>query len=66
MSKWTHYICEKCWRKREGDREPVRCKVELVMLDGQVSHCCFCGDATASGIFVREAPDKVLCKGACI
>ena len=57
MSRWTHSICESCWRKRELGRQPVRLK------DPQLELCCFCGYTHASGIYVREDPTKTLCQG---
>lgn len=56
--KWTHAICEPCWRKREPGRTPVR------VLVGQEESCCFCGDPTREGIYVRSNNKGLLCEGA--
>jgi hypothetical protein len=56
---WTHLICENCWRKREPKREPVR------LINAEEEKCCFCGSLTKSGIYVRENPNFLLCKGNC-
>lgn len=57
MSKWTHSICDDCWHKKEPEIEPSR----LVDVIGNI--CCFCGLLTTSGIYVREDPTELLCKG---
>lgn len=50
---WTHSICVPCWNKREPDRPPV------TVVEKEQNICCFCGELTDSGIFVREHPSKV-------
>ena len=58
MSAWTHTICRPCWDKLNPDREPVRVK------NAQTEPCCYCGNETFSGIYVRKDPDELpLCKG---
>ena len=53
MSAWNHSMCEACWVAYNPDRWPVR------VIDLDVAHiCCFCGDPTWVGIFVREDPDS--------
>ena len=59
MSQFTHSICDPCWIKRERDRIPHRLKERTTEI------CCFCGVAHNSGIYVREQPHLVLCKGDC-
>lgn len=56
-SKWTHAICDECWKKREPDREPHRFVPEARVLEG----CCFCLEPTRSGIYVREDPALTKC-----
>ena len=63
MSKWTHAVCRQCWSERNPGREPVR--VSEAYLDEKAEPCCFCGRPQQSGIFVRAAPDQVMCKGLC-
>ena len=53
MSEWTHPQCEACWVAYNPDRWPVR------VMDLDTAYiCCFCGDPTWVGIFVREDPDS--------
>jgi hypothetical protein len=59
MSKWNHHCCDFCWIQREPDRDPVRMRPQFV----EDEACCFCGQSTKSGIFVREDPAKALCQG---
>jgi hypothetical protein len=64
MSGWNHLICDDCWASREGDREPCRVRGEAEA-DGAEAPpapaCCFCGDPTTSGIFVRFDPRAMPC-----
>jgi hypothetical protein len=57
MSRWTHSLCMRCWKSREGDRMPVSVKEA-----GEYA-CCACGAKTTSGIFVRGNPVEFRCKG---
>ena len=57
-SSWTHAICDACWRRRNPDRHPVR-----AVLGAEELRCCFCGDWTETGIFVRHAPEELRCRG---
>ena len=50
MSQWTHGICDECWEEREPGREPARLKPRVL------DDCCFCGNMTRSGIYVRADP----------
>ncbi len=56
-SPWNHSTCEPCWELANPGRFPVRIKPRLEEV------CCFCGDKSTSGIYVREDPGKVCCKG---
>jgi hypothetical protein len=41
-------ICDECWRKQEGEREPVRLRCPA-------EECCYaCGRPTRSGIYTRR------------
>jgi hypothetical protein len=57
MSKWTHAICIPCWNEKNPDRDPITLREE------EKETCCFCGAPTTAGIYIREDPNKVLCKG---
>jgi len=50
MSEWTHSICSDCWDKQRPESPSPREGT------GDTECCCFCGAATASGIYVREDP----------
>lgn len=54
VSKWSHAICLPCWVVREGDRNPVH------LTDPTVVDCCFCGNRTGAGIYVRHDPQETL------
>jgi hypothetical protein len=58
MSTWTHSICSGCWNKKNPSREPVRMK------GAPIEKCCYCGQPTSMGIFIRESPETVPCKGS--
>ena len=58
MSAWNHAICSACWKASNPDRTPVR------VLTPEVERCCYCGNDTASGIWVRDDPKTTPCKGA--
>lgn len=60
MSKWTHALCWKCWRERHGDRAPF-----VVVGPIEPEPCCACGEDTTAGIYYRESPDEMKCKGKC-
>jgi hypothetical protein len=57
MSKWTHAICVECWDKQQPGREPV------TVLNGTEQTCCFCGQPTKAGIYIREDPKGMRCEG---
>lgn len=54
-NNWTHAICALCWNKQNPDK-PI--KTELYT-SGEQDTCCFCGEATRSGIYVRGDPTTV-------
>ena len=49
----------KCWRRDKDGRTPQR------MTNAELEHCCFCGDVTQDGIYVRHDPEdpKLKCGG---
>ena len=56
-SRWTHPICAPCYMREEPNRgKPV---VMTYQPDEPLEHCCFCGRATASGIYYRKDPKLV-------
>jgi len=55
---WNHAACDRCWLFRcallkEYARMPVR------VLGKAIETCCYCGEETQSGIFVRDDPKEV-------
>lgn len=55
MSDWNQVICNRCWVVRcatlnQLGRTPTRVELPAMM------DCAFCGERTASGIFVRHDP----------
>ncbi len=61
MSRWNHSICEECWNKRHPDREPVRIREEY--RDEKPIPCCYCSRPHQSGIYVRDDPATLSCRG---
>lgn len=60
MSNWTHPICDPCWAEIAPGREPFR----FLENSRELEVCCFCGDETESGIYVRHDPSRALhCTG---
>ena len=51
---WTQPICSPCWEARNPGREPIRLKNLL-----EQETCCWCGNPTQDGIFVRVDPKTV-------
>lgn len=56
-SRWTHSVCDGCYRIISPDQDPTR------LVNPAEATCCLCGDRTSSGIFVRMDPTKTMCKG---
>jgi len=57
MGAWTHNICTTCWDELHPDEEPARMKKSATQT------CCFCGNRTHDGIFIRHDPVNLKCKG---
>jgi hypothetical protein len=56
-SKWNHSMCVICWYEKNPEREPH------VITDADEDTCCFCGLKSKAGIYVREDPKDLRCKG---
>ena len=54
MSKWTHPICDPCWNNHQPRRTPHR----IVEEHRDHETCCYCGNPTFSGIYIRDNPDN--------
>lgn len=52
-SRWTHPVCWPCWRARNGDDVPTRLRTPEPEL------CCWCGQQTDSGIYLRADPNTL-------
>lgn len=52
MSQWTHPICVDCWFVRNPERVPVQIK------EVTTEHCCYCGQMTHAGIYMRDDPEN--------
>jgi hypothetical protein len=67
MSQWTHPQCETDWIKQNmvigeaGDfiRLPHRIVDPDTGYVGELATCCWCGQTTISGIFVRADPSSL-------
>lgn len=58
MPEWTHAVCDMCfdlYAEENGWSDPP------VRVKNSDEWCCFCRDATDSGIFVRFDPNKLRC-----
>jgi hypothetical protein len=62
MSRWTHAICAPCWNRQHPDR-PVETTTRIVEEYRAEEACCFCGERTSAGIYVRHDPEETACKG---
>ncbi len=45
--RWTHPVCDMCWRRFEPGRVPSR------VVGDRARRCCVCGAWTWAGIYVR-------------
>jgi len=52
---WTQPSCDDCWYLRNPGRDPQRINEPYRALDV----CCYCGNHTESGIYVRTDPSAV-------
>lgn len=57
MSRWTHPICDRCWSLVSDGRPPHR------LLKPEAETCCWCREATQSGIYRRADPVNLACGG---
>jgi hypothetical protein len=51
---WNQPCCEACFAQRNPDRKPYR-----LLQENGPERCAWCGNATASGIYVRHDPADV-------
>jgi hypothetical protein len=50
-------MCLPCWEDRYPGREPH------VVLDSPTVMCCYCGNFAENGIYLRQDPAEVRCRG---
>ena len=57
---WTHAICRLCWDLRcLNEGRPGRQPTVLTQPENEL--CCFCGQQTKDGIYVRHDPQELAC-----
>ena len=54
-SPWTHRICVPCWNMKNPDRAVQESDYQ----ESDPGLCCYCGNETRSGIYVRDDPRAV-------
>lgn len=54
-------MCAECWNERNPDRQATVIREEF--RDEKPETCCYCGKPHNSGIYKRENPDLLFCKG---
>jgi hypothetical protein len=61
--KWTHRMCGDCWLAKNYSKTPEgEVEVRLPLMTKEPpGECCFCGNKTVLGIFVRHDPLKLTC-----
>lgn len=52
---WTQPCCWPCWHQHNPRRRPH----QIAHSERTFETCCYCGDPTFSGIYVRVDPDTV-------
>lgn len=57
MSLFNHAICHDCWVERNPGREAV--VIDEAARGRDLVTCCYCGEDTTSGIWVREDPSDI-------
>jgi hypothetical protein len=58
-NRFTHVICQLCWNDHFAQQRGAPVK----MVGASPEPCCFCGTVTSDGIYVREYPERVRCRG---
>lgn len=53
MPDWTQAICLRCWNEKNPDRQAHK------LLEVEQEICCYCGDTTKDGIYIRVDPRTV-------
>ncbi len=61
MSTWNHRQCGDCWMKAHPYEEGAQVQVPHQIIGLPSGTCCFCGNKSQLGIFVRHDPKKLSC-----
>lgn len=56
MNKFNHAICQACWDKKNPNREAYH------LVEPEEEVCCYCGNTTLSGIYVRDMETPKHCQ----
>lgn len=64
MSGWTQAICERDWIARNAEWDggklvSIRRATTIRDPESPVEQCCYCGEPTIWGAFIREDPATV-------
>lgn len=60
--QWNHAQCVACWNRDNPDNLVNARRAQDIVRRESLT-CCFCGALTWAGIFVREDPAKLGCRG---
>lgn len=63
MSRWTHAICDECY-ETESEKDDALPEKPVRLRYPSKEDCCFCGQQTESGIYIRKDPAQVKCGGS--
>lgn len=61
MAEWTHNMCARCWKRINPGSGPI---FQIKIENRDIETCCFCGQATKAGIYVRHDPKEMNCSHA--
>lgn len=71
MAEWTHRSCEHCYIGKQVEQSDpndqwVEIKIPVLLSQQHVAeegpgYCCFCGQPTVIGLFVRHDPERLDC-----
>lgn len=62
MSDWAQPCCEKCWIEDNmtiNEDGEISLRYPMMLRDPEPETCCYCGDYTIIGVYIRADPDKV-------
>lgn len=62
MANWTQPCCEACWVERnlqQTDDGGWTMRIPVRVTEARLTECCYCGNVTFVGIFLRVDPTQV-------